>query len=104
MMGFAALNPSYVLWSAGRQGEPTMAKFSYDHIHLRSPDPEATARWYEGVFGAEVLRSVQEGKRRIDLKRGGANILLAPGAAGGGVKPPPTTPYLGLEHFGLTVS
>jgi hypothetical protein len=24
-----------------------MAKFTYDHIHLRSPDPEATARYYE---------------------------------------------------------
>ena len=24
-----------------------MAKFTYDHIHLRSPDPEATASYYE---------------------------------------------------------
>jgi lactoylglutathione lyase len=81
-----------------------MAKFTYDHIHLRSPDPEATARWYERVFGAEVLRSVQEGKPRIDLKLGGANIFIAPVAAGDGVNPPPTTPYQGLDHFGLTVS
>src|ERR1043166_4630706 len=85
-------------------GEPTMAKFTYDHIHLRSPDPEATARWYERVFGAEVLRSVQQGKPRIDLKLGGANIFIAPVAAGDGVNPPPTTPYQGLDHFGLTVS
>ena len=81
-----------------------MAKFTYDHIHLRSPDPEATARWYERVFGAEVLRSVQEGKPRIDLKLGGANIFIAPVAAGDGVNPPPTTPYQGLDHFGLRVS
>ena len=81
-----------------------MAKFTYDHIHLRSPDPEATARWYERVFGAEVLRSVQQGKPRIDLKLGGANIFIAPVAAGDGVNPPPTTPYQGLDHFGLTVS
>src|SRR6266481_4227633 len=104
MMGFAALNPSYVLWSAGRQGEPTMAKFTYDHIHLRSPDPEATAAYYERMFGAEVLRSMQQGKPRIDLKLGGANVFIAPVQAGDGVNPAPTTPYQGLDHFGLTVS
>ena len=81
-----------------------MAKFTYDHIHLRSPDPEATARYYERMFGAEVLRSVQAGKPRIDLKLGGANIFIAPVAAGEGINPPPATPYQGLDHFGLTVS
>jgi catechol 2,3-dioxygenase-like lactoylglutathione lyase family enzyme len=81
-----------------------MAKFTYDHIHLRSPDPEATARYYERMFGAEVLRSVQAGKPRIDLKLGGADIFIAPVAPGSGVNPPPPTPYQGLDHFGLAVS
>ena len=80
-----------------------MAKFTYDHIHLRSPDPEATASYYEKMFGAEVIRTMQGGKPRIDLKLGGANIFIAPVAAGDGVNPPPTTPYQGLDHFGLTV-
>ena len=35
-----------------------MAKFTYDHIHLRSPDPDATARFFETMFDAEVTRSV----------------------------------------------
>lgn len=78
--------------------------FVYDHIHLRSPDPEATAQYYERMFGAEVLRSTQEGKPRIDLKLGGVNIFIAPVAAGDGVNPPPVTPYQGLDHFGLRVS
>jgi lactoylglutathione lyase len=81
-----------------------MAKFTYDHIHLRSPDPEATARWYERMFGAEILRTMQQGQPRIDLKLGGANVFIAPVAAGDGVNPPPTTPYQGLDHFGLSVS
>ena len=81
-----------------------MATFTYDHIHLRSPDPDATARYYQRMFGAEVIRSMQQGKPRIDLKLGGANIFIAPVAAGDGVNPPPTTPYQGLDHFGLTVS
>src|SRR6187402_1541572 len=81
-----------------------MAKFTYDHIHLRSPDPEATARYYERMFGAEVIRTMQGGKPRIDMKLGGANIFIAPVAAGDGVNPPPTTPYQGLDHFGLSVT
>jgi lactoylglutathione lyase len=34
-----------------------MATFAYDHIHLRSPNAEETAQWYERMFGAEVIRS-----------------------------------------------
>ena len=81
-----------------------MAKFTYDHIHLRSPDPEATASYYERMFGAEVIRTMQGDKPRIDLKLGGTNIFIAPVASGDGVNPPPTTPYQGLDHFGLLVS
>jgi lactoylglutathione lyase len=81
-----------------------MAKFTYDHIHLRSPNPEVTAQWYERMLGAEVVRTMQQGKPRIDLKLGGANVFIALVAAGDGVNPPPVTPYQGLDHFGLTVS
>lgn len=81
-----------------------MSTFVYDHIHLRSPDPEATARYYERMFGAEIVRTPQSnGTTRIDLKLGGADIFIAPVAPGSGVNPPPTTPYQGLDHFGLRV-
>ena len=59
-----------------------MPTYTWDHIHLRSPDPEATAQWFERVLGAEIIRSMQQGKPRIDLKLGGANIFIAPVAAG----------------------
>jgi len=64
-----------------------MTKFTYDHIHLRSPNPEATAQYYERMFGAEVIRTMKQGKTRIDLKLGGANIFIAPGATGVGAVP-----------------
>jgi catechol 2,3-dioxygenase-like lactoylglutathione lyase family enzyme len=99
---FAALNPGYKC--EARKRSIGMAKFTYDHIHLRSPDPEKTAAYYERMFGAEIVRSMQQGKPRIDLKLGGANIFIAPVAPGDGVNPPPTTPYQGLDHFGMTVS
>jgi len=81
-----------------------MAKFTWDHIHLRTTDPEAMAQWFERMLGAEVVRTMQGGAPRIDLKLGGANIFIAPVKAGDGVNTPPTTPYRGLDHFGLQVN
>jgi lactoylglutathione lyase len=81
-----------------------MAQFTFHHMHLRSPDPEATAQYFERMFGAEIVRSTQQGKPRIDLKLGGANIFIAPVTSGDGVNAPPVTPYQGLDHFGLQVS
>lgn len=78
-----------------------MPRFGFDHIHLRSPDPEATARWYEQMLGAEILRSMQDGKPRIDLVLGGQKIFIA--QADASVAAPPDAPYQGLDHFGLVV-
>lgn len=81
-----------------------MPNFTWDHVHLRTPDMEATAQWFERMLGAQVIRSTQHGAPRIDLKLGGANIFLAQVAPGDGVNAPPATPYQGLDHFGLKVS
>lgn len=79
-----------------------MPKLTWNHVHLRSPNPEATAKWFESILGGEVIRSMQDGKPRIDVKLGGANVFIAPVTAGDGVNSPPATPYQGLDHFGLT--
>lgn len=82
-----------------------MTKFIWDHIHLRSPNPEATAAFYERMFGAELIRSkMPDGTPRIDMKIGGGDIFIAQVNAGDGVNAPPTTPYQGLDHFGLKVT
>ena len=80
-----------------------MVKVVWEHIHLKTPDPEATAGWYRDKLGAEIIRTPQaDGGTRIDLNLSGQKVFLAPvdpakvGAA-------PTMPYLGLDHFGLTV-
>jgi catechol 2,3-dioxygenase-like lactoylglutathione lyase family enzyme len=77
--------------------------YTWDHIHLRSPDPEATAAWFQRMLGAEVIRSMVEGKPRIDLKLGGASVFIMPVGPGDKVNPAPVTPYQGLDHFGLAV-
>src|SRR5271154_4952322 len=82
-----------------------MATFTYDHIHLRSPDAEATARWYAEMFGAEIIRSVQsDGRPRLDLNLGGVPVFIARVPPERAVAPPPQPPYLGLEHIGLRVN
>jgi catechol 2,3-dioxygenase-like lactoylglutathione lyase family enzyme len=84
----------------GRKGENAqMIQVTWDHVHLRSPDPEATAAWLRDILGGEIVR----GPGRIDVKLGGANVFIAPVAAGDGVNAAPVTPYQGLDHFGLTV-
>jgi lactoylglutathione lyase len=81
-----------------------MAGFTWDHVHLRTTDPEAMARWFETMLGAEVIRSMPQGVPRIDLKLGGANIFIAPVKDGDGTNAAPTIPYRGLDHFAFTVT
>jgi lactoylglutathione lyase len=61
---------------------------TWDHVHLRSPDPEATAAWLENILGGVIDRGPT-----LIVKLGGASIFIAPVAAGDGVNGPPVTPY-----------
>jgi lactoylglutathione lyase len=76
-----------------------MLNVTWDHIHLRTPDPEATATWLQDMLGGEIIRN----PGRIDVKLGGASIFIAPVKPGDGVNEPPLTPHQGLDHFGLAV-
>ena len=81
-----------------------MATFNWEHIHLRSPDPEATAAWYQAHLDAEVIRSPQpDGSTRIDLNLGGQKVFIAKAAPDKAAEAP-SSPYMGLDHFGLTVT
>jgi lactoylglutathione lyase len=81
-----------------------MTKFTWEHIHLRSPDPEATATWYQDKLGAEIIRSPQaDGSVRVDLDLSGQKVFIAK-ALPGKAADAPASPYLGLDHFGLTVA
>ncbi len=73
---------------------------TFEHIHLRSPDPEATAAFYERIFGVTLTRSPKD---RIDFVLGGQLFFVSP------VTQPttgeaPMPPYRGLEHIGLGVT
>ena len=58
--------------------DTAMTEFAYDHVHLRSPDPEQTARYYQRMFGAEIIKSVQsDGRERVDMNLGGVMMFIA---------------------------
>jgi lactoylglutathione lyase len=78
-----------------------MARYGFDHIHLRSPELEATAAWFQEKLGAEVVRKVAGEAPRIDLKLGGLDLFISQSDAR--VAAAPTSPYNGIDHFGLAV-
>jgi catechol 2,3-dioxygenase-like lactoylglutathione lyase family enzyme len=81
-----------------------MAVYTYDHMHLRSHDPLATAQFYHQMFDAKIIESVQsDGKPRIDLDLNGLTIFIAQVPPEADILSAPADPYLGLDHFGLRV-
>jgi len=81
-----------------------MPVYSYDHIHLRSHDPMATAQYYQKMFAAKIIESVQsDGQPRIDLDINGLTVFLARVPADAKIGEAPADPHLGLDHFGLKV-
>ena len=80
-----------------------MSKFVFDHIHLFTRNPEATASFYEKMFDAQITRSMVQGKPRFDLKLGGAAIFILDVSGDPKAVAGPAHPHQGLDHFGLEV-
>ena len=86
-----------------------MRPYRYDHVHFRSPDPDATARFFETMFGAEAKRDIYPpgtlypGQMRVTLTLGGQKLLIAPPHPQEETAAAPGFPHYGLEHIGLTV-
>jgi lactoylglutathione lyase len=81
-----------------------MTEFSYDHVHLRSPNPDETAAYYERMFGAEVIKSIQsDGRERVDMRLGGVMIFIAKVDPDAELAEKPAGSYVGLDHLGLRV-
>jgi catechol 2,3-dioxygenase-like lactoylglutathione lyase family enzyme len=86
-----------------------MRDYRYDHVHLRSADPDAMGRFFETMFGAEVKRDIYPpgtlypGQIRVSMILGGQKVLVAPAHPHDPTAPAPRFPYYGVEHIGLTV-
>lgn len=80
-----------------------MPAYALDHLHLRSPDPDAAARFYVEVMGARMRgREEGEGRLRVTVVLGDVPLFIdrVPAATAG----PPAPPFTGLEHLGLRVA
>ena len=81
-----------------------MPNYSYDHIHLRTKDPAGMARYFEKMFDARILESIQsDGQPRVDLDINGLMVFIAPVPTDADMPVSPRDPHLGLDHFGFRV-
>ena len=81
-----------------------MPNYSFDHIHLTTPDALKTAEFYERMFNAKRVstRELADGRISVDLDLNGSSILVVEQKTQPESAPSsPTTGY-GLEHFGIT--
>ena len=84
--------------------EFTMPKYTYDHIHLRTKNPEEMAAYFEKIFDAKVIHSVQsDGFVRTDLDIDGLMVFVATVPEEENMDSSPRDPHLGLDHFGFRV-
>jgi len=81
-----------------------MPTYVYDHIHLRTRDPKGVAEYFQKMFDAKIIESVQsDGRPRVDLDIDGLIVFIAPVAADADIAASPREPFLGLDHFGFRV-
>ena len=80
-------------------------KFIYNHLHFRSEDPDAAAKFYCDNFGAAITseRPLSTTKS-IQLELNGKHLMTISGRAEGEDPVPGSNdPRYGLDHFGFEV-
>ena len=80
-------------------------KFTYNHLHFRSEDPDAAAKFYCDNFGAAITseRPLSTTKS-IQLELNGRHLMTISGRAEGEDPVPGSNdPRYGLDHFGFEV-
>jgi catechol 2,3-dioxygenase-like lactoylglutathione lyase family enzyme len=85
--------------------------FIFDHVHIISEDPHASAAWYVGMFGATIAAdTMARGAPQIFVELGGTTILIRGRRPGEDPVPArPIRPYAdfsshnawGTDHFGF---
>jgi catechol 2,3-dioxygenase-like lactoylglutathione lyase family enzyme len=78
--------------------------YHFDHLHLVSRDPKAAALYYQKMFDAKIIESIEpDGKPRIDLNINGLVIFIFPVGSKEDLPDSPIGRYVGLDHFGFRV-
>ena len=57
---------------------------SFDHIHLISEDPKATAAWYENILGGRIVADYElRSAPQINVQVGGMQVIIRGRRPGG---------------------
>ena len=76
---------------------------SFDHVHLISTDPHATARWYVDTLGGSLGKSGEvQGAPQLYVSWGNAMIIVRGQRPGESAAGKPGLQW-GVDHFGLQV-
>ena len=82
--------------------------YRINHIHLKAPDPKATADWYVRAFNFEIVgdevRHLGDRFIRCRSEDGGMAVNISGARSGETLGPGDANPHHGLEHFGLDSS
>jgi catechol 2,3-dioxygenase-like lactoylglutathione lyase family enzyme len=80
-----------------------MPSYKYHHIHICSPDPAKTARLYENMFGARVVKEekIPDGRTNVELDLGGIKIFFITSKVEAESGTTSSPPAYGLDHLGL---
>ena len=71
---------------------------------MRTRDPMAMAQYFNRMFDARIVESVQsDGQSRVDLDIDGLIVFVALAPQDADIPDSPRDPHLGLDHFGLRV-
>ncbi len=83
-----------------------MATYTFDHVHIISPNPDAAAQFYVDKFGAVVKNkgTAPDGTAMIAVSLGGGNIFVKGRAEKPVTKAPAAGTTYGLEHFGIVTN
>lgn len=76
---------------------------TFDHVHLVSRDPQATARWYVDNLGGEIVRSIDvRGAPQVYVSFGDAFVIVRGQRPAEHAAEKPGLEW-GVDHFGMQV-
>jgi catechol 2,3-dioxygenase-like lactoylglutathione lyase family enzyme len=80
------------------------ASLAFDHVHLVSKDPNATASWYVDKLDGKILRSADtRGAPQIYVSLGNAMVIVRGQRPAEAATQKPGVQW-GVDHFGMRVT
>lgn len=80
--------------------------YEFDHVHLKAPDPKATADWYVSAFGFEIISDAVRpwGDRFLRCETSdGAVVNISSARTDEKMGESDASAHYGLEHMGIKV-